>query len=509
MRRYVEGENRNQIGLEPLCLDEMIGEENPVRAIELIVEQMEIERLCFKYSETASTGRKPYSPLDMFKLYAYSYFNGIRSSRKIERECHRNIELMWLIGELKPDHKTIANFRRDNKEAIKAAFRRFTMICDELGLISKEVVGVDGSKFRASNGRMAYHSKGKIAEKLKYYDESAEKYMNLLEQCDLEESDTASNGMKRTELVEKLNKIQKRVSELEEIREKVEAEGTIYLTDPDSRLMRTHNGGGDISHNVEIAVEAKNHFIVAADVTSDAVDYGQLHNISKQAKEELGVDKLISIADRGFYSGEEFKKCEEDGIQVIAPKPDRGETQSKGYTKSNFRYDADNDMYICPLGHEVRLPAKRKSKSKDKRYYCKACVDCPSKELCTPKAKYRNITRFEFDDYADEVDAFTKENYALYRKRKELVEHPFGTVKRALGFIYFLTRGTENVRTESLLHFLAYNIKRLTNIMQTPLKLAEALRARQEQDCLILVFLPLFPKYHQIRRVKADFLTIA
>jgi hypothetical protein len=383
---------------------------------------------------------------------------------------------MWLLGELKPDHKTIANFRKDNKRAIKGAFRRFTMICDELGLISKEVVAVDGSKFRASNGRMAYHSKGKLAEKMKYYEEAAEKYMNLLEQCDIEETNTAANGMSRKELIEKLEKIEKRVSELEEIREKVEAEGTIYLTDADSRLMRAGNGGGDISHNVEIAVEEKNHFMVALDVTSDAVDYGQLHNISSQAKEELWVDKLTSIADRGFYSGEEFKKCKEDRIAVIAPKPDRGENQSKGYTKSNFRYDKENDIYICPLGQTLTLPAKRRGKSKDKRYYCKACVDCPSKELCTPKSKYRYIARLEFDDYADEVDAFTRKNYELYSKRKCLVEHPFGTVKRALGFTYFLTRGTENVRTESLLHFLAYNMKRLFNIMREP-KIEEAAMA--------------------------------
>jgi transposase len=511
MSRYVEKENRNQISLEPMRLEEMIGEENTVRAIEMIVESMNIAELGFVYSEPKERGRKPYSPEDMFKLYCYSYFNGIRSSRKIERECYRNIEVMWLIGELKPDHKTIANFRRDNKAAIKAAFRRFTQICDELNLISKEIVGVDGSKFRACNGRMRYHSKGKIAEKLKYYEESAEKYMNLLEQCDHAEKENEPSQYNRKELTEKLEKINKRVQELEVISERVEAEGTLYLTDRDSRLMRTHNGGGDISHNVQIAVEEKNHFIVALDVTSDAVDYGQLHNIASQAKEELGVDELTAIADRGYYSGEEFAKCKEDGITVIAAKPDRGESQSKGYTKNHFRYDKDNDVYICPLGQKLTLPAKRRSKSNDKRYYAKAetCGNCSSKELCTPKSKYRSVTRFEFDDYADEVDAFTKANYELYSKRKCLVEHPFGTVKRAFGFTYFLTRGTENVRTESLLHFLAYNMKRLTNIMETPLKLAEALRARQEQHGVTLTFSLLFRPKYQIRCVKTDFLKFA
>jgi len=468
MKRYVKGENREQLRIEPLCFDDMINEDSPVRAIDAIVEGMGIPELGFKYGDTKETGRKPYDPKDMFKLYAYSYFNGIRSSRKIERECHRNIEVMWLINELKPDHKTIANFRKDNKKAIKAAFRRFTMICDELGLISKEIVAVDGSKFRACNGRMRYHSKGKIAEKLIHHRESIEKYMNLLEHCDNEESENPPNQYTRDELKEKLERIQERVRELEAIQEEVEANGTIYLTDPDARLMRTHNGGGDISHNVQIAVETKNHFIVAVDVTSDAVDYGQLHNIASQAKEELGVDELTAMADKGYYSGNEFKKCKEEGIQVIAPKPDRGEWQSEGYTKSHFRYDKENDVYICPLGQKLSLPAKRQANSKSIRYYnIASCAVCKSKELCTPKSKYRSIVRLEFDDYNDEVDAFTKANKELYKQRKCMVEHPFGTVKRAFGFTYFLTRGTENVRTESLLHFLAYNMKRLINIMGT------------------------------------------
>ena len=509
MSRYVSGENRNQISMEPLCLDDMIGEENVVRIIELIVEKMNIGRLGFKYSEVKETGRPPYNPEAMFKLYSYSYFNGIRSSRKIERECYRNIEVMWLIEELKPDHKTIANFRRDNKQAIKAAFRQFTMICDELGLISKEIVAVDGSKFRASNGRMKYYSKGKVEKNIAHYSEAAEKYMVLLEQSDSEENENQPNQYTRAELKEKLEKIQKRIVELEEIQKQVEAEGTLYLSDPDAKLMKVSDGGNDISHNVQIAVEEKSHFIVAADVTSDAVDYGQLHNISSQAKENLGVDELTAIGDKGYYSGEEFKKCKESGIKIINPKPDRGETQSGGYTKSYFKYDKEKDLYICPLGQEVKLPAKRKSKSKDKRYYCKSCVDCPSKELCTPKTKYRSVTRFEFDDYADEVDDFTRENKELYSKRKCLVEHPFGTVKRALGFTYFLTRGTENVRTESLLHFLAYNFKRLINLMETPLRLAEALRVRKIKMLVVHTFSRHFSQTFILKQYSADLLAVA
>jgi len=468
MNRYVEGEDRNQINLMPLCFEDMIREDNPVRAIETIVENMGILSLEFTYAETKETGRKPYSPEDMFKLYAYSYYNGIRSSRKIERECHRNIEVMWLMNGLRPDHKTIANFRKDNKKAIKAAFRRFTMICDELNLISKEIVAVDGSKFRACNGRMKYHSKGKIAEKLQHYSEAAEKYMNLLEQSDRNEDENPPSQYSRKELKEKLEKIQKRVSELETIQEKAEAEGTIYLTDPDARLMRTHNGGGDISHNVQTAVEEKNHFVVAVDVTSEAVDYGQLYNISSQAKEELGVDELIAIADKGYYSGEQFAKCKEANIQPIAPHPDKGGAQERGYTKGYFQYDKETDAYRCPQGEMLGQPVQKRANRKGDRYYNpSACANCPVKEKCIPTLPYRTIIRGAFEDYIEEVDAFTKANAKIFAKRKSLCEHPFGTVKRALGFTYFLTRGTENVRTESLLHFLAYNMKRLINIMGT------------------------------------------
>jgi transposase len=468
MSRYVEKENREQLRLEALCFDEMIAEDNPVRAIDMIVEQMGIPTLGFKYSETKVTGRKPYNPKDMFKLYAYSYFNGIRSSRKIERETHRNIELMWLVGELKPDHKTIANFRKDNKKAIKASFRRFTMICDELGLISKEIVAVDGSKFRACNGRMKYHSKGKIAEKLAHHHESIEKYINLLEQCDNEENKTSPTQYTREELKAKLEKVQNRVAELEKMQEVVEAEGTIYLSDPDARLMRTHNGGGDISHNVQTAVDVKNHFVVAVDVTSEAVDYGQLHNISSQAKEELGVDELTSIADKGYYSGEQFFKCKQDNIHPIAPHPNKGGGQEKGYTKGYFHYDKEMDAYRCPQGQFLSQPKQRTANRRGDRYYnAEACAVCAFKARCTPKTPYRTIVRGEYDSYSEEVDALTKEKKNLYAERKSICEHPFGTVKRALGFTYFLTIGTENVRTESLLHFLAYNMKRLINIKGT------------------------------------------
>jgi hypothetical protein len=291
-------------------------------------------------------------------------------------------------------------------------------------------------------------------------------YRNLLEQIDKQENNTETKGYSRDEFNERLVKIQKRVTELEKVAEIVDEKGTIYLTDPDARLMRTYNGGGDISHNVQTAVEEKNHFVVAVDAVNEAVDYAQLHNIAVKAKEELDVDELISIADKGYYSGEQFAKCKADGIKPIAPHPEKGGAQERGYTKGFFRYDKDHDCYTCPNGSILTQPVHRRANRKWDRYYNPAaCAICPMKEKCTPKTKYRTIIRGEYDNFSDEADEFTKQNLELYAKRKCMVEHPFGTIKRSLGYTYFLTRGTENVKTESFLHFMAYNLKRLIDIV--------------------------------------------
>jgi transposase len=466
MERYKKSEDRNQLSIQPMCLDDMISENAEVRALEVIVDKMDIRSLGFTHSETKATGRMPYDPVDMFKLYVYSYFNGIRSSRKIERECYRNIELMWLIGNLRPDFKTIADFRKDNKAQIKAAFQRFSMICCELGLVGKEIVAVDGSKFRASNGRLAYHTEKKLDEKIKHHTKVAEQYMKLLDACDKEE--TEQPKLSKEQIAEKIDKINKRLGELSALREEVKQNGTKYDTDPDSRMMKTNNHGVDICHNVQIAVDDKNHLVVAVDVTSQAVDKEQLHNIASQAKDNLRIDEMTVIADKGYYSAKQFEKCAKDNIVPIVTNANHSfHAVSSGYEKGNFTFDEEKNGYICPHG-ALLLPSKQRANRSDKwKDYVSysnpaACRNCPQKENCT-LGKYRTIQDKPSEQYAREVDKRTKANLEMYRKRKQLVEHPWGTVKRAFGFSYFLTHGTENVRTESLLHFLVYNMKRAIN----------------------------------------------
>jgi transposase len=470
--RYKCSESRDQISMLPMCLDEMLPEGAEVRAIDAIVEQMDIPSMNFTYSETKKTGRKPYNPVEMFKLYAYSYFNGIRSSRKIEQECSRNIEVMWLINGLKPDFKTIADFRKNNKKQIKQAFHKFSMICDELGLIGKEMIAVDGSKFRASNSRFAYHSEKKLQKKIEHYVRATEGYLLLLDQYDDQENDCVTPILSRSEIEEKIEGISKRLYELRELEQTVKTNGTIYETDPDSRMMQTNNKGCDICHNVQVAVDDKNHLIVAVDVTSDPVDKDQFYNIASQAKNELGVKTITAIADKGYYSALQFAKCKEDNIIPIVAKADRSfMAVTKEYEKSQFRYDEIQGGYICPQGHLLKPYQHRKKYTQEtdiKRYQnFEACSNCPVKDKCSNNKKGRTIQDRPFQRIADEVDRRTEQFADMYKIRKQTVEHPFGTVKRAMGFSYFLTRRTENVRTESLLHFLVYNMKRAINIIGT------------------------------------------
>jgi transposase len=474
MTRHKEGINRDQISFEPISFDTLINEENPVRAIDAIVNRLNISELGFIHSETKDTGRKPYSPSDMLKLYLYGYFNGIRSSRKLERECSRNVELMWLINCLKPDFKTIADFRKNNQESIQKVFVKFSLICDELGLLGKEVVAVDGSKFRASNNSNAYWTKKKIEDKRKEYSRAAEKYTELLEACDHEEEGSrAVKGYSRKDLEERLDWIQNKMNQLEDVAPIVERQGDVSMTDTDARKMKHLNGANEISHNVQIAVDDKNHLVVAVDVTNQAVDYQQFHPMSQQAKENLGVDTLTVLADRGYFSGEQLAAAEKEGITPIVSKPDRHYSPDPKYTSSNFIYNEQQDCYICPEGNILPRKNKKNHNTPEVFYGSKnCCQDCPVKDNCT-KSEYRTIVRGENQLSADNAFLRVYDNRDLYKKRKTLVEHIFGTVKYDFDFRYLSVRGTGMVKTDTCLFFLIYNLKRVVNILGTK-KLVEA-----------------------------------
>ena len=454
--RYKEGNNREQVSLQPLCFDSLVDDDNPVRAIDAIVNRFDVAALGFAYSETKDTGRKPYSPSDMLKLYLYGYFNGIRFSRKLERECSRNVELMWLINCLKPDFKTIADFRKNNQEPIQKTFIQFSLICDELGLLGKEVVAIDGSKFRASNNSNAYWTKKKIEDKRREYANAAAKYTKLLETCDrVEEGSRAVKGYTRKHLAERLDWIQHKVNQLEAVAPIVEQQGDVSLTDPDARKMKHLNGANEVSHNVQIAVDDKHHMGVAVDVTSQAIDYQQFYPMSKQTKENLGVDALTVLADRGFFSGEQLAAAESEGIIPIVAKPDRCGAPDPKYAASNFVYDEQRDCYICPEGKLLPRKEKRSKTKTEVDYGSKhVCADCPVRDKCTTNRDGKFIRRSMWQQSADNAYLRAYQNRELYKKRKTLNEHIFGTVKASFGFRYLFVRKTRMVKTDTCLLFL-------------------------------------------------------
>ena len=353
MSGYIEGKiNTQQYSFISICYDEMISENNPVRVLDAFVDSLNLNEMNFKNADRQASlaGRPSYNPKHLLKLYLYGYFNGIRSSRKLAKECERNIEVFWLIDELKPDFRTISNFRRDNINNMKLVFKEFSIFCDSLNLIGKEIVAIDGSKFRANNGRKKNYTKGKIEKQIKYYEENVEKYMELLDKEDMEEKENKVDICKE-ELQCKIEEAKKRITELEKLKEDVEKNGEKSITDPDSRHMKANNNGTDIAHNIQIAVDSKEHLVVAIDVTSSPANQGQLGNMAQKTKEELGVEEITVLADKGYWNGEELKKCEEKNITAIVSSPN--ESGSRGYKKSNFKYNKENDVYICPAGKEL------------------------------------------------------------------------------------------------------------------------------------------------------------
>lgn len=451
--------DRDQLNFIPLSFDELIDENNPVRVIEAFIEMLDMEQLGCKYAKPSKTGRPPYNPKDMLKLYIYGYFNGIRTSRKLERECKRNIELMWLLKSLTPDDKTISDFRKDNKKAVISTFKQFSMLCQELNLIGKEIIAIDGSKFRACNSRHKSYTKRKVAKMLEYYEECAKKYIELMEND--EPTEPICN------LNQKLEKALGRIKELNELAVEIKEKGEISITDPDSRHMSVSNNGTDIAHNVQTAVDEKHHLIVAVDVTSNAQDNGQLKPMTEKAKAELEVDEITVLADKGYYNGECLKHCFENGTMAIVSRQKIGNaTGNPDYAKDKFVYDEEKDIYICPMGKKLKRVSKVGSKRTN--YRCYQCKECPNKDKCTTSDTGRRISPTEYEEIYQRADKLFAENFGLYKKRQMIVEHPFGTIKRALGYTYFLTRGNENVKNESYLHCLIYNLKRVINILGIP-----------------------------------------
>jgi len=463
--KYKTGEDRTQIQLIQTSLDEMITSDDPVRAINKIIDEMNVHSLPFKYNEVRKSGQHSYNPSDMLKLYIFCLMHGVRSSRKIEAECHCNIKVMWLMRELKPDHKTISNFRKDNKEAIEEVFADFVLLCGSLGLLGKELVAIDGSKFRASNSKDKYFTLKKVEKKIEYHKRQIEKYMKMLDENDEEENKNPPLHLKEEDINKKVDEIKDRIKELEDLKKEVKEKCGIAKTDKDCKLMLMNNGGFNPAYNLQAAVDEKNKMVVAVDCTNAINDRQQLYSMAKQVKQNLEVDEITVVADAGYDSNQEMALCEKDGIVAIVSEVKLGRAFDKNYNKEHFTYDENNDEYICPQKQRLFLHTPNAEENQEKKYRnVAACKDCIVREKCT-KLKYREIKDPPYENYARVVAKRTRENIEILKQRKSIIEHLFGTIKRNWGFDYFLTRGLENVATESYLYFLTYNFKRVISIL--------------------------------------------
>jgi len=461
---YIQKKNRNQVILLPECIDDYVSEENSVRIIDAFVTSLDLQELGFKKCKLAKAGRPPYNPHDLLKLFLYGYSNAVRSSRKLEIETHRNLEVIWLLGKLMPDFKTIADFRKDNNDSLKQVFRMFTMLCKKWGLFGKELVAVDGSKFKASNLKKNNFTKKKLDRSIKYIDEQIDKYMKELEDNDNNESEEIKLTV--DEIKHRIIELTSRKAVYHGYKEKLKEEGIneISKVDPDSRLMKVNNNGMDVCYNVQTAVDNKNNLIVDFEITSNPSDQNQLSDMAIRAKEAFEVDSLECLADKGYYNANDLKKCEEEHIVTyVAKQIGSNKTGVREFYTDRFKYDETKDVYICPCNQELKFKGKKEERNIYSNY--KACCDCQFKEQCTTSKKGREVSRSIDQDFLDIVDSRTAENKKKYLQRQLIIEHVFGTIKRTMNAAYFLTRKTRSVRGEASLTFLAYNLKRVINIL--------------------------------------------
>src|SRR6187397_392210 len=356
MRRFVEGTDREQSTLFPECLEDWICEDNPVRAIDVFIDELDLAQLGFSGVDPEVTGRPSYHPSVLLKLYIYGYLNRVQSSRRLEREAGRNVEVMWLTGRLAPDHKTIADFRKDNGRAIRQVCGRFVELCRAMGLLTEASVAIDGSKFKAVNNRDRNFTRAKMDRRMAQIEESVARYLQQLDTADRQEPSEALKT-KTSRLKEKIAVLKEQMQRLEVLKVQMLAapDQQISLTDPDARSMATSGrGSGVVGYNVQVAVDTAHHLIVTHEVTNVGTDRAQLAHMAKETKAALEVEKLDAVADRGYFNGEEILACEQAGITVTLPKPMTSNSKAQGrFGKQDFRYVAQEDVYICPAGERL------------------------------------------------------------------------------------------------------------------------------------------------------------
>jgi transposase len=459
------GLDRSQTLLFPERLEDYVAAENPVRFLDAFVGTLDLHALGFAKAQVATTGRPPYDPAALLKLYLYGYLHRIRSSRLLEAECHRNVEVIWLTGKQTPDFKTIADFRKDNLKPLKAVNRQFTLLCRKLELFGGQLLAIDGSKFGAVNARDQNFNAAKLQDLIGRADARLAEYLKLLDQADAAEP--TPGALDKTQLAAKIAALQEKQDWHKELLGQLdEEEKQISVTDPDTRKMPTAQGTV-VGYNAQVAVDAKHKLIAADDVTNAVTDFKQLADVAIEAKANLELKRAEVVADAGYYNASEVSRCVERGITPYIPKADTSANTARGlYGKSRFRYDETKDVYVCPAGAELTYRFATYELGRELRYYrASGCKGCTLKKQCTRNKANRTITREENEGLMEAMAARMKAQPWKFKLRKTLAEHPFGTIKRWFGYTHFLLKGLEKVRCEWSLTTLAYNLKRVLNLV--------------------------------------------
>ncbi len=461
---HIQGQSRHQATLFPESLDELIPGDHPIRVIDAFVDSLDLSALSFAKAQPSPTGRPPYHPGDLLKLYLYGYLNQVRSSRRLEREAARNIEVLWLLNRLAPDFKTIANFRQDNPKAIVGVCRAFTLFCREQALFGAELVAIDGSKFAAVASRKQVYTPKRLDQELKRVEHHIEEYLQTLDTADATEPPEGTAAVNTPHALQALHE---RRAQLQALALQMQAQDQTQqvATEPEARLLRTGEGH-TVGYNVQTAVDVKHKLIVSFDVCQDGNDHRRLYPMATAAQETLEAETLTVVVDTGYRNGEQAAACEARHITVVAPAPRVVNPKGDYFTRDRFAYDPDTDTYRCPAG--ARLTRSRTDRKLQVRHYTtRACQRCALRPQCTG-ARQRTVLRHFYAEQVEAMDHRAKAHPELMTARRCTAEHPFGTIKRMMGIPRFLTRGLTKVRAEMALSITAYNLLRVINILGVP-----------------------------------------
>lgn len=493
MMQHITGIPRNQMYFS--SLEDSILEDNPIRFIDFFVESISLEALDFEVQTLKSEGRPSYNSKIFLKLYLYSYLNGLRSSRKLEKECVRNIELQWLLCGIVPNYHSISDFRKENPAGLKKLFKLFVSFLKDADLIAGETIAIDGTKSRAHNSKKANFSQKKIDKHLAYIEERTQEYLD-----ELAKNDQQENSIIITKIQEKIERLKKNKIRYELLEEKLKVSGEpqISTTDADSRALLVQGVVVEVSYNIQAAVDDKYNLVVATH-TINRNARNALSAIALEAKENMGVENYTALVDKGYHNGREITQCKDNNITTIVAQPEQGKSNENGTTKdylvANFQYNQDTDTYTCPEGETLKTTGSWHKKTTDrdsynfKKYRTPKCRECPVKHLCTSRAGGREIDRSQYADAVEENNKRYHANAQLYRKRQEINEHIFGTIKRQWGYNHTNLTGLEKVNGEHSLIMLVYNIKRSINILGVPDLIAKLKKWNSPYKAKVLFFL--------------------